>query len=207
VSIRKEGIFIEAESAGVHAAITDSTTSHSPPTNLPSRSAPHCSGIRCCGTTRARSPPSALSYPWALRSRARTYNSTPALQRGTRRSTCGPRLCSLWYTHTWKPLFRRDHGQESSADARWKDDCIERATNLSASLHHSLLQFLIACHAPSDTNCLFADTLAFKDVLHARYAERYPRSGEQRGVGCVGDGGAEQEWHGGELFDQGGTWL
>jgi acetyl esterase/lipase len=74
----------------------------------------------------------------------------------------------------WKGLFQRSHGGEKSKpDEIYNLDCLERVVKMRVSVDPELLPPIVIHHAADDANCPIADTAEFKEILQGTFPDRY----------------------------------
>jgi hypothetical protein len=82
----------------------------------------------------------------------------------------------LSVTGEWQDIFQRVHGKENTweRNEKWSWDCLERAVNMHDKVDPDLLPSIIIHHGHDDLNCSFEDTENFKTLLQKHYPRTYP---------------------------------
>lgn len=92
----------------------------------------------------------------------------------------------LSLTGDWQWMFQRAHkaGADQAIDKTtpWNYDSLDRVEKMHDKVNHAFLPPIIMHHAPDDTNCLYADTQQFKDLLHQYYPAQYPQGSSDEKV-------------------------
>lgn len=84
----------------------------------------------------------------------------------------------------WQWMFQREHGAGALRPTKATEvknlDCLERAKKMVDEVEHKFLPPIVMHHAPDDLNCPYDDTKVFKDRLHDYYPTQYPRKKDDK---------------------------
>jgi acetyl esterase/lipase len=204
VTIDKDNIFIEGESAGGHAAVTTmflNAVKTAQPLHIKAvflrypmlkhykRKWPEAGSVEFMGQNFSQAE--IQDYEKELKAEVLALETLKSNEQTgfVRTRTKGYAPEYMWaapllsLTGEWQWMFQRDHGlgKEQTIDESlpWNLDCLERAEKMHDKVNHACLPPTIMHHAYDDTNCPYPDTQKFKELFHQYYPTAYPQGDEK----------------------------